>query len=334
VIRRLAGHLAAASAGLLVLGGLAGWARVGLPDPLPAVVGLRPGAEAVEGIVSGDPELDGPRTRVPLLLQGVTTATGTAPARGQVLVHLYGRHDPAVRLAAGDRIRARVRVSAPVPFRNPGDGDPGLRGEPRLLVIGRPDGVERLPAGALPWWLRVRLWIHRVVQRELPPASGALFEGLLVGERRQLPPGLLADFRAAGVFHILAISGFNVALVAGAVVLLLRLLRLPPRLAASVALAALVGFVAVVGAQPSVLRATVMGGLVLVAQLLRREAHLEQPRRGSWSSSPRPRSPSIEPSSLRGHLASSTRPRSSASWGPLRGRWPRPWPCRPARRSR
>ena len=60
-------------------------------------------------------------------------------------------------------------------------------------------------------------WVHRVVQRHLPPVSGALFEGLLTGERRQLPPTLVADFRAAGVFHILAISGFNVGLVAGAV---------------------------------------------------------------------------------------------------------------------
>jgi competence protein ComEC len=104
--------------------------------------------------------------------------------------------------------------------------------------------------------------------------SGALLEGLLIGERRQLPPTLLADFRRAGVYHVLAISGFNVALVAGSAFLLLRLARLPAPLAAGLALATLVAFAAVVGGQPSVLRATVMGGLFLAAGLLGRESRV------------------------------------------------------------
>jgi competence protein ComEC len=99
-------------------------------------------------------------------------------------------------------------------------------------------------------------------------------EGLLIGERRQLPPTLLADFRRAGVYHVLAISGFNVALVAGSAFLLLRLARIPAPLAASVALATLVAFAAVVGGQPSVLRATIMGGLFLAAGLLGRESRV------------------------------------------------------------
>ena len=85
---------------------------------------------------------------------------------------------------------------------------------------------------------------------------------------------MLEDFRRAGVYHVLAISGFNVALVAGSVFLLLRLVRLPAPLAAGLALATLVGFAAVVGGQPSVLRATVMGGLFLAAGLLGRESRV------------------------------------------------------------
>ena len=126
----------------------------------------------------------------------------------------------------------------------------------------------------LPWWLRTRLWIHAVIGRHLPPISGALLEGLLIGERRQLPPTLLADFRQAGVYHVLAISGFNVALVAGSAFLLLRLARVPMPLAAGLALLTLVAFAAVVGGQPSVLRATVMGGLFLAAGLLGRESRV------------------------------------------------------------
>src|SRR5262249_52101030 len=69
-------------------------------------------------------------------------------------------------------------------------------------------------------------------------------------------------------------SGFNVALVAGSVFLLFRLVRLPAPLAAALALTTLVAFAAVVGGQPSVLRATVMGALFLAAGLLGRESRV------------------------------------------------------------
>src|SRR5439155_833166 len=141
-----------------------------------------------------------------------------------------------------------------------------------FVAVGRADSIERVSGPGPPWWLRLRVQLHRAVQRELPPVSGALLEGLLVGERRQLPPTLLADFRTAGVFHILAVSGFNVGLVAGAVLVGLRALRMPPRGAAAGALAMLLGFAAVVGAQASVLRATIMCSLLLAARLIAREA--------------------------------------------------------------
>jgi competence protein ComEC len=161
------------------------------------------------------------------------------------------------------------------PFRNPGDEPHGSTPRtPRYFATARTTGVEHLPPAAIPWWLRTRLWIHGVIETHLPAVSGALLEGLLIGERRQLPPSLLADFRRAGVFHVLAISGFNVALVAGSAFLLLRLVRFPAPLAAGLALATLIAFATVVGGQPSVLRATVMGGLFLAAGLLGRESRV------------------------------------------------------------
>lgn len=267
----------AASVAILVLVGLAGWGRVALPDPWPSLVGVRQGLLQVEGIVSGEPETEGPRTRIPLLLRSAAGADGARPARGRLLVQVYGLPPP---VRPRDHVRMRVEVREARPFRNPGNVEPprgAVRDEPPLIAVARAESVERLPPGPVPWWLEVRLRVHDTTRAHLPPVSAALFEGLLIGERRQLPPTLVTDFRDAGVFHILAISGFNVGLVATTIFFVLRLLRLPGRAAAAVALVTLVAFATVVGAQASVLRATIMASLMLGAQVLVRES-------GSWNS--------------------------------------------------
>ena len=65
--------LVGASAGVVLLCALGGWARVALPDPFPPVRGVRPGPAVLEGLVAGRPEIEGPRARFPLAL-GLTAA--------------------------------------------------------------------------------------------------------------------------------------------------------------------------------------------------------------------------------------------------------------------
>ncbi|HLE42508.1 MAG TPA: DUF4131 domain-containing protein, partial [Methylomirabilota bacterium] len=84
----------AGSVVILVLVGLAGWGRVALPDPWPDLVGMRQGLLQIEGIVSGEPETEGPRTRIPLLLRSAAGADGARPARGRLLVQVYGLPPP------------------------------------------------------------------------------------------------------------------------------------------------------------------------------------------------------------------------------------------------
>src|SRR4030095_13713369 len=96
--------------------------------------------------------------------------------------------------------------------------------------------------------------------------------GLLLGDRTELPRDVDDAFRRAGVYHVLAVSGFNVAILAASVWALCRLLRLPHRVSAATAIVVVIGFALVVGPEPSVLRAVVMAVLVLMATLLDRDA--------------------------------------------------------------
>ena len=137
-----------------------------------------------------------------------------------------------------------------------------------LRVRGAPHEV-----GPAPWWqtgagaLRDGL---RAAAAVLPEAPAGLLPGLAVGDIRGLPDEVRDDFRAAGLSHLTAVSGSNLAIVAGAVLGLLRLLRADPRLAAALSAAALLGFVVLARPSPSVLRAAVMGGVVLLALALGR----------------------------------------------------------------
>jgi competence protein ComEC len=83
----------------------------------------------------------------------------------------------------------------------------------------------------------------------------AVLEGVVLGDDESLTEGTRRDFRASGLYHLLAVSGQNVLLVAGGVLVVAWLLGIPRWVAELGALAAIGGYVLAVGAQLSVVRA-------------------------------------------------------------------------------
>jgi competence protein ComEC len=132
-----------------------------------------------------------------------------------------------------------------------------------LSVSGAPEAVR-----IAPWYQRAAGALRAGLQRAcapLPDAPGGLLPGLVVGDTSALDPELADDFRATGMTHLVAVSGSNVAVIIGAVLLLARWGRAGPRPAAALSLLSLVGFVILARPSPSVLRAGVMGGIGLLA---------------------------------------------------------------------
>jgi competence protein ComEC len=129
------------------------------------------------------------------------------------------------------------------------------RGPP--VVLSRPSLVQRA-AGSLRAGLRAAV-------APLPAAEQGLLPGLVVGDVSRLDPEVREDFRVVGLTHLTAVSGTNVAIVTGAVLLLSRRLRAGLRASPVLAALALIGFVVLARPSPSVLRAAVMGVVGLVA---------------------------------------------------------------------
>lgn len=105
----------------------------------------------------------------------------------------------------------------------------------------------------------------------LDPEPAGLLPGLVVGDTDTLSRQVVAEFQTAGLSHLLAVSGANLAIVCVAVLLLLRAMRIGPRGSAAGAMLALIGFVILAGPEPSVLRAGVMGAVGLLALAVGRE---------------------------------------------------------------
>jgi competence protein ComEC len=190
------------------------------------------------------------------------------PLRERTLLELpLGRSPPQ-----GSLLELRVRVRAP---RGPESGfdERGwlarrgvhavLRGGDELRVVGRRGGLAGVGD-------RLRRHLERSIAPGLEGDRRAVVAGIVLGADEGLREELRDDFRASGLYHLLAVSGGNVAVLVFGVLGAAWLLGVP-RLAAEVAvLVAIAGYVLAVGWQPSVVRAGVAGGLASLAWLASR----------------------------------------------------------------
>jgi competence protein ComEC len=102
------------------------------------------------------------------------------------------------------------------------------------------------------------------LQRVLPEPEGGLAAAILIGLRDRVDRDLAAAFTTSGVSHIVAISGWNIAIVAATVAALLRG-RTGRRSRAIITILAILGYTLFAGSSASVIRAAVMAGVALGA---------------------------------------------------------------------
>lgn len=268
---------AIASSLRLVLDERVGGFRIGTPgpagdhDPMLVRALLREDAASVNGVVSLRLQVRA------LLLDGRWT-----PARGSVVASVGG--DRAWRRLSAWRA-GRV-IESPMTFRRPA----------QYLNAGNPDVEEGLAlAGttlfatiksgllvdvrARGTWLAeraadiragIRGTVRRTTDMRLPEgrATTAIVTAVLIGDRTGLSDDVRRRLQAAGTYHVVAISGGNVAILVMVVMLGLAAGGVRGRPATAVTLVTLTLFAGVITAGPSVWRATTMAACYLAARAL------------------------------------------------------------------
>jgi ComEC/Rec2-related protein len=258
--------------------------RLPLADPLRALVGS---AEQVRvlGEVDSIPKYRNGHLRFMLAASGVAqVGAELAAQRGQCQVYVKCAEPPAVNY--GDIVELVGRLEEIAPPANRGQFDYRAyllqRGTVLVLYVESPGAVAAAPAHASPWPAisSLQLWLTGQLARGLPPELGALAVSVVYGDKiTDLSSATEERFRRAGLTHILVASGTQVSLL----MVLLGLLGWRQAQALSWrgvlrnmlqfcgVLAVLLLYAALTGFETSILRALVMGILVMLGRLASRE---------------------------------------------------------------
>ena len=120
------------------------------------------------------------------------------------------------------------------------------------------------------WTQKIRSHVAATYSEILPDDLSALLLGMVFGVQQQMSKAFLTSLQVTGVMHVIAASGMNITLIAGAVMGMTNRL-FNRKLAILISLAAIFFYTALAGFQSSIVRAAIMGGFSFGANLIGRQ---------------------------------------------------------------
>jgi competence protein ComEC len=252
------------------------WARA-------PVLAERLGPVSVKGrILEAEPTHKGLRFVLKVHSAG-SLAAERLPLRARLTLH-----DVESGYTAGDEIAVRAILLPPPPPASPGAYDFQRQAYfQRIGAVGfaldEPEILKKSGGFSFAEWLeRLRQRITERIVAQLPSPTGALAAAQITGHRYTIPPEVMSAWQDSGLAHLIAISGMNIAIVAGIVFFAVRaLLALVPWLAlristkkwaAVAALAVTLVYLLISGAAVPTQRAYLMFAAVMAGVLIDREA--------------------------------------------------------------
>ena len=188
-----------------------------------------------------------------------------SPSHGRVALRPPVRGEP---LNYGDRVLLHGEVRAGRTEKDSGFNEATrlwLRSACGVLTVSDPEGMTLL-SDSPDLWVRYRRWVasFRLRLKQLGhsmmgPLEAAYLESFLLGEGRGIPAQTREAFRNTGVVHVLVVSGQQVTLIGYLVFIGLSIVRISRALRYLLAAGSLVLYCTLTGANPPILRATVMG---------------------------------------------------------------------------
>ena len=229
------------------------------------------GIVSFSGTVTEPPEASGSSVRYVISAERLEEGTANSQAvKGKVMLSLPLGYD----FKYGDRLEINGELITP-PAGSGGSWRDYLehRGIYTYSQFGR---VKLLESGGgnplLGLLFGLRDGGARVIDRIFPAPENALLRGILLGDESQISPLAREAYSITGTSHIIAISGFNMAVLAGIVAHVFTR-RFGAQKGSLVTIIVLLLYTILVGAEASVLRAAFMGAFTVIASSIARRGN-------------------------------------------------------------
>lgn len=239
----------------------------------------------ITGIIDDIPNSDSSKTKFILNCKSVKTDDSTKYVTGLVLVIIIndtskGIIEPDPHLTAGDEVRLFGRLTEPQGERNPGEFDYkrylALHNIHKIFHVKGIYNVEKLSSGNLSYIYQnilypAKVFANKNIDEFTGGNEGAFLKGLITGDRGDFTKEMKEYFVNAGVMHLIAVSGLNVAYIILTITLILSLFRIPLIPRTIITIIILILYCLFTGSPASIIRASVMAILVLIAFIIQRK---------------------------------------------------------------
>ena len=242
---------------------------------------------SAEGMICENPQVSPDKTELVVSVSSILRDGTYLPVSGRVLLNVREPYP----FRYGDFIRFHTRLRIPRNFQNPGgfDYERYLRYRGILVrgFIKDATGfvvLRRERGNPLRTHLEhFRDLVRNAIMAKAPGIEGAIIQAMILGDQKAIPKEVMEKFNRTGTSHIIAISGFNIGMIAVFALFLARsclkaeyvLLRWDvARISMFFAIFIVILYTFIAGAGISVVRASIMVALFLCAILLNREGDL------------------------------------------------------------
>lgn len=229
------------------------------------------------GQVAADPDVRGDKTYLKVATFKIKWDNKSLNVTGNVLVKI---REVTYAFNYGDVVQLQGYLNAPLSRRNPGLFDYqrylSTKGIYGLVTLNGAQKIETIENHTGNFFISkiiipTKQFIEKVFEQTLDQPHQALLAGFVLGERRQIPEEIYEMFTKTGTLHLLAVSGFNVGVIVLFLLAIVKLLRIPKWINLIILLLGILIFSFITNNQPSVVRASIMAALFLLAFHIERE---------------------------------------------------------------
>jgi len=237
----------------------------------------------LKGVLIEKPVITDEKIKFLADVSSLNTGDKERSVSGTVLITVYKnkfKEESGIQFIYGDVVEIKGRLEKLPSQRNPGEFDYGnylkLQGVDAVFTSFGYENIELKGHENKNIFYEkiiypVKDYSVNIIDSLYKGREGEFLKGLLLGERSNISRQMKEDFINAGVAHIIAVSGLNVAFVALIIWGLLLFIPLKPQYKVFITIGFLLFYMVLTGSTPSIVRAVIMASILLIAQLTERK---------------------------------------------------------------